>query len=411
MRILYESDLAGSKYHGMAYRIYQFSYEFKKQGHEVMIVAASYSHVRHTNPKVKGVLSSEIIDGIVYKWIRTPSYKGNGMGRVFHMLMYNLRLWLYAKKIAKEFKPDVVIASGVSPLDFFGCYRIARKSGAKIYLEVGDLWPLSPIELGGYSKNHPFIRFMQYAEDFSYKHTDQVISLLPYAKKYMESHGLVQGKFNYIPNGVLLSDWNKRILLSSNHKNLLEGLRRSGFFIVGYTGAHGQANSLKAIIDAVHSLKDEKVVLVLVGSGTEKTSLVEYVERYNISNTYFLPPIRKEEIPECLRLMDVLYIGLQKQSLFRFGISPNKMFDYMMAQKPIIQAIDAGNNIVKEANCGIYAEPENVEEISLAILKLRKLPREELEKLGKNGYDYVTKKHSYDTLTRQFLDLLLISEH
>ena len=83
--------------------------------------------------------------------------------------------------------------------------------------------------------------------------------------------------------------------------------------------------------------------------------------------------------------MDVLYIGLQKQSLFRFGISPNKMFDYMMAAKPIIQAIDAGNNLVGEADCGIDVEPDNVGEISKAILALKSMPEEERRRLGENG--------------------------
>ena len=87
--------------------------------------------------------------------------------------------------------------------------------------------------------------------------------------------------------------------------------------------------------------------------------------------------------------MDVLYIGLQKQSLFRFGISPNKMFDYMMAAKPIIQAIDAGNNLVREADCGIDVEPDNVSEISKAILALKSMSEEERRKLGENGKKFV----------------------
>ena len=75
MRIIYECDLAGSKYHGMAYRIYQFGKEFVERGNEVMVIAASYSHARHTNPQVKERITNEIINGIKYKWIKTPSYK------------------------------------------------------------------------------------------------------------------------------------------------------------------------------------------------------------------------------------------------------------------------------------------------------------------------------------------------
>ena len=114
-------------------------------------------------------------------------------------------------------------------------------------------------------------------------------------------------------------------------------LQKEGKLIVGFAGAHGIANSLYAVIDAVSSLTEQNVVLVLVGGGQEKENLIRYTHKKGIANVYFLPPINKLAIPNLLKEMDVLYIGLQKQSLFRFGISPNKMFDYMMAAKPIIQ--------------------------------------------------------------------------
>lgn len=406
MRILYESDLAGSKYHGMAYRIYQFSYEFKKLGHEVMIVAASYSHVRHTNPKVKRILSNEIIDGIIYKWIKTPSYKGNGFGRVFHMLIYNFRLWLYAKKIAKEFKPDVVIASGVTPLDFIGCNRIAKESHAKIILEVGDLWPLTPIELGGYSPYHPFIVFMSQIEKFAYKNTDAVISLLPYAHEYMCKQGLAKAKFNYIPNGVIEEDWITLKDIPLEYSKVIELLKKQGKFIIGFTGTHSISNALEMLLKVAFHLKDTNIVFILVGDGPNKHYLVDLAEKMKINNVLFMPPIKKEFIPSLLKQMDVLYVGFQKQSLYRFGISPNKIFDYMMAAKPIIQAIEAKNDIVNDANCGVSVNPDDQNAIANAIIKLKLLSQEGREKLGKNGKKYVIENHTYNILTRKFFSVI-----
>ena len=104
--------------------------------------------------------------------------------------------------------------------------------------------------------------------------------------------------------------------------------------------------------------------------------------------------------------MDVLYIGLQKQSLFRFGISPNKIFDYMMARKPVIQAIEAGNNLVQEAKCGIDVEPDNVAEISRAICKLQKMSEKQRRQLGENGYRFVMNKHTYGVLGQRFLNVM-----
>lgn len=406
MRILYESDLAGSSHHGMAYRIFQFSREFMKRGHNVTIIAASYSHVRRINPIVKKILTDENIEGIKYRWIKTPKYKGSGVGRVIHMFLYNVRLWFYAGRIARDFSPEVVIASGVSPLDFIGCNRIAKKAKAKILLEVGDLWPLTPVELGNYSPKHPFIRFLQGVEDIAYKKTDGVISLLPCAESYMVQHNLDSRKFHYIPNGVILSDWENNSALPGEHTDIISKLRNQGKFLVGFAGTHSISNALDTLLEVSERLHNSGIEFILIGDGPIKEDLINAAREKNIRNMIFLPPIKKNAIPSFLSMMDALYIGFKKSSLYRFGVSPNKIFDYMMSGKPIIQAIEAGNNLVNEARCGVFAEPDNIEEISSAILHLKALPLEERQQLGINGRKFVIENHSYDVLTDKFLTVI-----
>ena len=176
--------------------------------------------------------------------------------------------------------------------------------------------------------------------------------------------------------------------------------------MVGFAGAHGIANSLYAAIEAASTLKDKNIDFVLVGTGQEKENLMRFVREKEITNVHFLPPVSKFAIPSFLREMDALYIGLQKQSLFRFGISPNKLFDYMMSEKPVIQAIDAGNNVVREADCGMDVEPDNVVEIAGAMEKLSQLSEEELRRMGANGKKFVLENHTYSVLGKRFIDCL-----
>ena len=194
--------------------------------------------------------------------------------------------------------------------------------------------------------------------------------------------------------------------LPEQHEQLLHQLRTEGKFIVGFAGAHGIANSLYAAVDAVAPLAEQDVVFVLTGTGTEKRKLIAYAKERQVSNVYFLPAVNKQVIPNLLSKMDVLYIGLQRESLFRFGISPNKLFDYMMAGKPVIQAIDAGNNIVADANCGLCAEPDNREEIGRAIMTLKGMTPSEREQLGQNGKAYVFANHTYGVLAERFLKVM-----
>lgn len=392
---------AGSPQYGMEFRPYFLAKEWIKSGHQVLIVGSTFSHLRKIQPK-KG---KQNIDGIDYFWISGNKYKGNGIGRVISMFSFVLQLFLNYKSLIKNNKPDVVIASSTYPLDNIAARFYAKKSGAKYIYEVHDLWPLSPIELGGMSKNHPFIRIMQWAEYFAYKHCDAVVSMLPNAQEHMFKHGLKREKFYCIPNGIVKDDWEKPEQLPIEHQKLITKLKASSF-MVGFAGAHGIANSLKAVIDAIANLESDQVALVLVGTGQEKERLMAYVHNEAIKNVYFLPPISKYQIPTFLNQMDVLYIGLQRQSLFRFGISPNKIFDYMMAGRPIVQAIDAGNNLVEEANCGIYVEPDNSDAIAKAILQLKKSEKNILSEYGQNGKKYVLENHTYDVLAIQFLNII-----
>lgn len=402
MNILIINHHAGSPMLGMEFRPYYMAREWLKQGHSTRIIGASFSHLRKHQPSEK----KENIDGISYSWIKTNRYQGNGIGRILSMFSFIGKLTLGYKRLLHDFTPDVVIASSTYPLDNYVSYRIARHYGAKMIYEIHDLWPLSPMELGGYSASHPFIRVMQRAEDFAYRYCDAVVSMLPKAAGHCTEHGLPVDKFFYVPNGIVEEDWANPEPLPDEHRQLIEKLRGEGRFLIGFAGAHGIANSLQAAITAVSLLKDKKIDLILVGTGQEKENLIRFTQENKIPNVHFLPPVSKFAIPSFLHEMDALYIGLQKQSLFRFGISPNKLFDYMMAEKPVIQAIDAGNNLVREADCGLDVEPDNVEGIAAAMEKLSQLPAEELREMGMNGKRFVMANHTYSVLGRHFIDYI-----
>jgi glycosyltransferase involved in cell wall biosynthesis len=387
----------------MEYRPYYLSREWVKSGHGVTIVAATQSHIRTHNPDYKKKVTEEHIDGIKYAWIRTRKYTGNGIGRVLNMLDYIKGVYNMMPQLIKE-NPDVVIASSTYPLDNYPAYKIAKKLNAKYVYEVHDLWPLSPMELGGYSKCHPFIVIMQLAENFAYKHVDKVVSILPCAEQHMKEHGLAAGKFVYIPNGISQEEKNNSESLDEKTKILFP----TGKFIVGYTGTFGLANSLETMLFVASILQKDYpgILFVFIGKGPEKENLMELREKLNLANLIIIDAVPKEQIQQVIACFDMCIITWNKQPLYRFGISPNKIFDYMYAGKPIIQAIEAGNDMVADANCGITVEPENPQAIADGILKLYTMSRKEREKLGNNGKQYVLANHAYHILAKQFLEAI-----
>lgn len=391
----------------MEYRPYWLAREWIKCGHNVTIIAASFSHLRRINKDIVQTFQEDVIDGINYVWIKTPTYERNNMHRVINMLTFVSTLIKYRKHFMTRYNPDCVISSSTYPLDIIPAFMIARLSNARLILEVHDLWPLTPVEIGGMSRWHPFIIIMQLAENFAYRHADRVVSLLPYAKDYMVEHGMAPNKFAYIPNGVVIEEWDAIYDdLPTEHLEILLKIKEQGKYIVGYAGAHGAANALHTLIGAAEKLRDQPVEFILVGNGPEKSNIARAKAEKGLHNVHLLGNVSRESIGTLLGYFDICYLGLRGSPLFRYGVSPNKLMDYMMAAKPIIFSITAANDPVREAKCGISVPAENPKEIANAIIRLINLSEEERKLMGEKGREYVRTHHSYEILSKKFLEIL-----
>ena len=128
MNILLINHYAGSPKHGMEYRPYFLAKEWITMGHKVRVIAASESHLRQHNPSFTDKTFSELIDGIEYIWLKTPTYKHNGIARVVNMLFFSMRLIFEKKRILNNFKPDIIIASSPQPFIIRGAKRLAQQT-------------------------------------------------------------------------------------------------------------------------------------------------------------------------------------------------------------------------------------------------------------------------------------------
>jgi glycosyltransferase involved in cell wall biosynthesis len=401
MKILYIDHYAGSPNLGMEFRPFHMAREWVKTGHEVTIVGSSYSHYRAKQVETKGPWLIDNLEGVRFLWLRTKPYQSNGLGRVRNIVEFLSALGKIDKILPGE-RFDVVIASSTYPYDNYTAARFAKRWNAAHIFEVHDLWPLSPIELGGYKKTHPFIVMTQKAEDDAYKNADAVVSILPKAEPYMRERGLAPGKFHSIPNGITQEEiCGEAYPLPESYLREIRDIGK-GRFLVGYSGAHGLANALDSFLKSASEMPD--VGFILIGNGTEKDNLVQAFSSFD--NVLFLDPVPKKMIPSFLALMDALYIGLQRQSLFRFGISPNKIMDYMLARKPIICAIESGNDIVGEAACGITIAAENSKVIVDAIRQLKSTDVATLREMGERGRRYVLEHHDNSKLAAQMLGVI-----
>jgi len=405
MNILLINHYTGSPYYGMEFRPYYLAREWVKQGHNVTILGASFSHLRQHNPDVQRDLQEEDIEGIKYVWFKAPEY-GGSIARIKNMMTFVWKLKRNAQRIAQMYQPNLVIAASCYPLDNYSAHRIAELASAKYTYEVRDIWPLSPMLIGGYSKYHPFIWVMQKAEDYAYKHVDKIISLLWNAEGHMLEHGLAPGKFVCVPNGYNPEEWTDdkfSLTLPEEHQKAFDSLK--GKTIVGFAGGFAASGSVVTLVEAAVELKDrENIHFVLVGKGPEKESYEKIINDNGLKNISILPAVPKSLIPAINSHFDIAHLGGLHSELHQYGTSYNKMTDYMLSGKPIVQSVDEPGSVVERVGCGIRVEAENVKAVADAIIELAGKTAKERKEIGLRGREYVINNLAWSKLAEDFLN-------
>jgi glycosyltransferase involved in cell wall biosynthesis len=390
--IWFVSQYAGAPEIGMQYRQYQFAKELQAMGHDVAIISSTFSHLFREQPPNTEKFNFEFRDSVQYCWVKTPRYqKSISLGRFWNMLMFAWKLFFLPTEQLP--KPTLVIISSPSMLPIQVALKWRKKFRCKIFFEVRDIWPLTLMELGGLSRFHPLVSFMRHFEKKAYRKSDKVISLLPCAESHFLAGGMQHGKFIYIPNGI------------DSKVNALKHIpnEHSKKIIIGYGGSLGKANALDFLLDAAEKLTHRnEIEFVLMGKGDDADHLKNRAEK--MPNVLVLPPVEKRDFLDKLASFDICYLGLRADSLFRFGVSPNKLFDYMQAAKPIIYNIDSGNKPVDEAKCGISVTPGNTNELIAAIEKLASLTPAERIEMGERGKAFVMEHHTYHTLAKKIIE-------
>ncbi len=392
-------DLPGSTRH------FDLGRELVRQGWRVVLFASSFQHHDHREAKLsRGERwRLEEVEGVSVVWIRSTSYVRNDWRRILNMVSFAARAWRIGRNLQrrepKVQRPDVVIGSSVHLLAVLAAWRLARRYRARFIMEVRDLWPQTLIDMGELKRQSPLARVLFALESFLYRRADRVITLLPRASEYIESCGVPREEIVWIPNGVDVT----RFEPTPARRAIGDPVT------VMYLGAHGQANALDVVLEAARLVQDkakESVRFVFVGDGPEKRHLLEEAARLSLSNVEFKDAVPKADVPRTLAEADVAVIVLNDLPLYRYGISLNKLFDYLAAARPIILAGNPANNPVAEAQCGLVVPPRDPLALAEAVITLLETPAWERAAMGARGRTYVENQHAIPILARRLAECL-----
>lgn len=378
------------------------SFFSKKAGFVIDIIAGNIHYATGKKMLPNTWSNTEVVDKdiILYRTWTYSGYNSNFIGRVIGYLSYTFSSLIKALFIKK---PDLIIVT--SPSIFVGITAIivSKLKRVPFIFEVRDLWPESAVATGVLS-NKFLLNVLYWLEYKLYKYSKKIVVLTPAFKENIENRfPEFMDKIKIITNGADFS------IMSSKNKSyeIREKFGWGDKKVFAYFGAHGVANDLMQVVEVAKSLKDNKNMLfVLIGDGMQKKFLKEKTEQYNLSNIQFIDSVAKNEVVNYINASDICMAILKKTDTFK-TVYPNKVFDYMSCRKPVLVTIGGiTKDLIETSNCGLYSEPENLEDFEFVVEKFINMSEDELKLLGENGYKYVKEHFDREKLAEQYIEVI-----
>jgi glycosyltransferase involved in cell wall biosynthesis len=406
MRVWIVNHYAMPPSEGVGTRHYDLSRVLIRRGHSVVIFSSSFGHFGGREMRLAGarLAGREIAGGVVFRWVRTPPYRGNGAARIANMLAFAV---LFPAVQMLHRRPDVVIGSTVHPFAAFAALVVARARGAGFIFEVRDLWPESLVDMGAMRRHSLRARALARLQTLLCRHADHVICLMPGAVEYLGRMAGPDVPVTYLPNGVDLAAGETPIPPEAG--KALRTARRRASFVAAYVGSFGPANGIDTLLEAAALLERDHpglAHLLLVGDGPCKKQMATAALERGTSNVTFVAPIPKTSVRPFLRAIDAAVFHLLPLSVLRYGVSANKLFDYFAAARPIVFACTALNDPAAEAGAGVSVPPMDPEALAGAILQLAESPREARDEMGRSGLEFVRQQHDTELLGARLASII-----
>lgn len=373
-------------------------------GHQLTVIAGNIDYTTgqpyqyDTNCSEEAYSTSHLI--------RVPmsrQYQNGSFGRIWaYFVFFFTSLWAGLKLRHQHF--DVVIATSPPLTIGLTGWLLARLWRKPLLLEIRDLWPDAPIQMG-YVHNW-LARWLAYGlEAFLYHQANHIVVLTPAFQQWLITRKQVDVcKITIIPNG---ADF--QLTEDIAHSLDVVAFRRQhdmmgGFWVV-YAGAHGLANGLLAMLRVAKKLQQTPVQFLFIGDGPEKNRLQAEAQRLQVTNVRFADAYPKKMVLSFILAADAGLVMMQPLPIFDTMLSA-KLFDYFACRKPVLSGIGGlSRNVVESANAGQYIDPAQPEDWVQKLSVYFQQP-EVGRQQGENGYQLARKQFDRERLATRYLDVI-----
>ena len=398
MKILYFHQHFSTPKGSAGIRSYAMAQSLIRNSHQVTMVCGSFGagQTGLTQPFNKGMRRG-MVDGIDIIEFELPY--SNALSFLKRILIF-LSFAFKSIKVALTEQYDVVFAT-TTPLTAGIPGIFAKWFRRKPFVfEVRDLWPELPKAMG-VIKNPVVLWMMSVLEWTSYHSADRLVGLSPGIVDGIIKRGIAPEKVASIPNGCDLD-----IFASEHQAWRPEGVQPTDLMAI-FTGTHGLANGLNAVLDAAVELKKRQrtdIKLVLVGDGMQKKALLKRAAELQLDNVIFHEPVNKAKLAGLMANADIGLQILANVPAFYYGTSPNKFFDYISAGLPVLNNYPGWlAELITKEQCGFAVPPENPKAFADALEQAAD-HRDLLSEMGRNGQQVAREQFNRSILSQKFSD-------
>ncbi len=387
-------------------RHYNFSKSLSEKGYKPTVFVGSVPH----NTDIQLVEGNEVFalykkHEFPYVFVKTCLYNKSGKKRLIAMFQYYFRLFKSYKKLLKMGyeKPDVIMGSSIHPLTCVAAIKIAKKLNVPCIVEIKDLWPESIVSYSDkLTKKHLIIKALYKLEKWMYKKADKIVFTMEGGADYVKEQGIDidMSKIHHVNNGVdiELFDYNK-----DNYSIVDKDLDNEEIFKAVYTGSIRKANNIGLLLDAAKLITNDKIKILIWGSGNETQALKQRLIDENITNVIFKGAVEKKYVPYITIKSDVNILHSESVSIIKYGMSQNKSFEYLAAGKPIVNTFTPSYDYISGNNAGISIETQNDKQIADAIMKVYNMDKNEYTKMCENARQ-ASLQYDFGVLTDKLIE-------
>lgn len=387
---------------GSAAHIYfDLAKAFVKRGHEVDVIT---SYPRKFNLDMKDLYRDfpieETLNGInIHRYKYSLVKRDNVFFRGMEHFLLPIYYFNIYKKIDKKF--DVCLIN-IPPLPlYYFARKIKGKDGTPSVLNFQDYHPQELIDVG-MLKNKLMIWLMEYIERQSYKNADNITVISKSGIDFIVRRGGDSDKITCIYNSVDISDFEK--YTAKKDFKIKEKIENK--ILVSFAGTLSHFQGLDDVLDAAKKMNEHKdIVFYIVGDGMIKDHLIDRVYTENIHNVRIMPYKPRDEYFNIINSSDISIVSLDKR--MNTPVLPGKFMNLLGVGQPILANVPSCNDvafIVKNSNCGIVTEPENVDQMVNAIIKFKE-DAEFRKECGPRGRQFMEKEMNLEKNVLKYEDV------